>query len=270
MSEKKLTVCMCTRNRETRMLPAIKSIIDQTYKYFTFFIINDASTDNTELVLKQCAKQDERIKIYNLSEHNFITARNMMFVNAHSEYVAIMDSDDICSPDKLEAQIKYLDEHPDIDVVGCKIKFGRKASNYRIPASEIDWSHDYFDEQIKAGKNISMLTTFATIMIRKSTIDRIFKNKIYFYPEMVNGGEDQIFLYVMYLNGAKFANLSTPTYLYNYLEDENSISATVGKHFDKENFIFKYIHDKPIDERLSKVKELYDKYENYERNKGGS
>jgi hypothetical protein len=115
-----------------------------------------------------------------------------------------------------------------------------------------------------------MLTTFATIMIRKSTIDRIFKNKIYFYPEMVNGGEDQIFLYVMYLNGAKFANLSTPTYLYNYLEDENSISATVGKHFDKENFIFKYIHDKPIDERLSKVKELYNKYENYERNKGGS
>lgn len=261
----KLTVCMCTRNRDKRMLPAIKCIVDQTFEDFSFKIINDASTDNTELVLQQCSAQDMRINAYHLSKHNFITARNMMLVNANSEYIAIMDSDDLCSPDRFEEQVKFLDEHPDIDVVGCKIKFGKKASNYSIPKTEFDWTHEYFDEQIKKGENISMLVTFATVMIRKSTLDRIFKNNIYFYPELENGGEDQVFLYTLYLNGAKFANISKPTYLYNYLDDENSISATVGKHFDESNFIFKYIHNKPINERLLKVKELYDKYENYKR-----
>lgn len=263
MNERKLMVCMCTRNRAKRMLPAIKSILDQTYSWFEFTIINDASEDNTEQVLSQCAAQDKRIKIITMNTHNFITARNLMLLNGDAEYIAIMDSDDVCSPNRLELQVKYLDEHPDVDVVGCKIKFGKKASQFRIPNSEKSWSHEYFDEQLKKGENISMLTTFATIMIRKSTIDRIFKNNIYFYPEMQNGGEDQMFLYVLYLNGAKFANIPEATYLYNYLEDENSISASVGKHFNNENFIFKYIHDKPIDERLTKVKELYDKYENY-------
>ena len=72
-------------------------------------------------------------------------------------------------------------------------------------------------------------------MIRKSTLDRIFPNKIYFYPELKNGGEDQIFLYTLYLNGAKFANISSATYLYNYLEYDDAISSTIGKHFDTEN-----------------------------------
>lgn len=266
----KLTVCMCTRNRDLRMLPSIKSILDQTFTQFEFLIINDASTDNTEKVLTQCAEQDPRIKVFNLGTHNFITARNMMFLNSNSEYVAIMDSDDLCSPNKLEEQVKFLDEHPDIDVVGCKIKFGKKSSHFSVPNTQKNYTHEYFDECIKNGENISMLIQFATIMIRKSALDRIFKNKIYFYPEMQNGGEDTIFLYALYLNGAKFANINTATYLYNYLEYDDSISGTVGKHFDENNFIFKYIHNKPINDRLSKIKELYDKYENYKRNKGGS
>lgn len=260
----KLVVCMCTRNRDVRMLPAIKSILDQSFTWYNFIIINDASNDETENVLKQCALQDPRIKVINKSSHDFIAARNMMFLNATGEYVAIIDSDDLCSPDKLMEQVKFLDEHPEIDVVGCKIKFGKKSSKYSIPNSEIDWTHEYFDEQIKKGENISMLVHFPTIMIRKSTIERIFKNNIFFYPELKNGGEDQIFLYTLYLNGAKFANISKPTYLYNYLEFDDSISGTIGKHFDENNFIFKYIHNKPIEERLQRVKELYDKYENYE------
>ena len=82
---------------------------------------------------------------------------------------------------------------------------------------------------------------------------------------MQNGGEDTIFLYTLYLNGAKFANINTATYLYNYLEYDDSISGTIGKHYEENNFIFKYIHDKPINDRLTKVQELYNKYANYKR-----
>jgi glycosyltransferase involved in cell wall biosynthesis len=202
---------------------------------------------------------DERIKYISLSQHNFINARNAAFRNANSKYIALIDSDDKCSPDKLEEQVKYLDEHPEVDVVGCKIKFGNKTSHLSIPKSTNDWDNDYFQEEIKT-ENISMLLHFPSIMIRKSTLDRIFPNGIYFYPELCNGGEDQIFLYTLYLNGAKFANVSKPTYLYNYLEYDDAISASIGKHFNEDNFIFKYIHNKPFEERLKVVKELYNKY----------
>ena len=64
-----------------------------------------------------------------------------------TKYVAIIDSDDKCSPDKLAAQAKYLDEHPDIDVVGCKIKFGKKTQHVSIPKSRQDWDNEYFQEE---------------------------------------------------------------------------------------------------------------------------
>ena len=259
MSNSDVTVCMCTRNRAKLMLPSIKCILNQTYKNFDLLIVNDASEDDTEEMLKKLIYYDERIKYITLDKHDFINARNTAFINANTKYIAIMDSDDKCSPDKLAAQVKYLDEHPDIDVVGCKIKFGKKTQHLSIPKSRQDWDNEYFQEEIK-NENISMLLHFPSIMIRKSTLDRIFPNGIYFYPELKNGGEDQIFLYTMYLNGAKFANVSEPTYLYNYLEYDDAISASIGKHFNEDNFIFKYIHNKPFDEKLKVVNDLYTKY----------
>ena len=102
---------MCTRNRAYRMLPAIKCILDQTYKNFEFIIIDDCSTDETEEVVKQLQKQDNRIKYIKLNEHDFIYARNLAFLSATGEYIALIDSDDKCSPNKLYEQVKFLDEN---------------------------------------------------------------------------------------------------------------------------------------------------------------
>ena len=204
-NNKLVSVCMCTRNRAYRMLPAIKCILDQTYKNFEFIIIDDCSTDETETVVNQLQKQDNRIKYIKLNEHDFIYARNLAFLSASGEYIALIDSDDKCSPNKLEEQIKFLDEHPDIDVVGCKIQFGAKTSNLSIPKTFNSWKDEYFKNELENNnENISMLLHFPSIMIRKETIHRIFKNNMYFYPELKNGGEDQMFLYSLYINNAKF------------------------------------------------------------------
>ena len=260
-NNKLVSVCMCTRNRAYRMLPAIKCILDQTYKNFEFIIIDDCSTDETETVVNQLQKQDNRIKYIKLNEHDFIYARNLAFLSATGEYIALIDSDDKCSPNKLEEQIKFLDEHPDIDVVGCKIQFGAKTSNLSIPKTFNTWKDEYFKNELENNnENISMLLHFPSIMIRKETIHRIFKNNMYFYPELKNGGEDQMFLYSLYINNAKFANISNATYLYNYLEYDDSISSSIGKHFNENNFIFKYIHNKPLSDRIEITRKLYMKY----------
>ena len=164
-------------------------------------MIDDCSTDETEEVVKQLQRQDNRIKYIKLNEHDFIYARNLAFLSATGEYISLIDSDDKCSPNKLEEQIKFLDEHPDIDVVGCKIQFGAKTSNLSIPKTFNSWKDEYFKNELENNnENISMLLHFPSIMIRKETIHRIFKNDIYFYPELKNGGEDQMFLYSLYIN----------------------------------------------------------------------
>ena len=127
----------------------------------------------------------ERIKYIKLNEHDFIYARNLAFLSATGEYIALIDSDDKCSPNKLEEQIKFLDEHPDIDVVGCKIQFGAKTSNLSIPKTFNSWKDEYFKNELENNnENISMLLHFPSIMIRKETIHRIFKNNMYFYIKM--------------------------------------------------------------------------------------
>ena len=255
---KKVSVCMCTRNRATLMLGAIKSILTQTYKNIELIIVDDASTDNTEEVINNLSKTWSNIKYIKLREHNFINARNTAFDNATGDYIALIDSDDMCSPNKIEEQVKFFEEHPELDVVGCKIKFGKKTSNLSIPKSLQLWANNYFQNEIKL-ENISMLLHFPAIMFKRELLDR-FDNHIYFYPELSNGGEDQIFLYTLYMKGAKFGNCTGGTYLYNYLEYGDAISATAGKHFDENNFIFKYIHGKPFADKMNIVNELYNKY----------
>lgn len=258
----KVTVCMCTRNRAKIMLHSIKCILDQTYKDFELLIINDASEDNTEEILKQVEEYDNRVRHITLKEHNFILARNTAFKEALGEYICIMDSDDLCSPNRLEEQVKFLEMNTDIDIVSCKMQFGKKSSMYSIPKQLQAWNNDFFSNQIESAENISMLLQFATIMIRKSILERIFPNGIYFYEEGINGGEDTIFLYTLYFYGAKFSHIITAIYLYNYLEYSDSISGNEGKHYNQENFIFKYIHDKPYKEKKDVILKLYNKYNN--------
>lgn len=258
----KVTVCMCTRNRAKIMLHSIKCILDQTYKNFELLIIDDASEDNTVDVLKQVEDYDSRVRHITLSEHNFIEARNTAFREATGEYICLMDSDDLCSPNRLEEQVRFLEEHKDIDVVSCKMVFGKASSQYTIPKQLQTWNNDFFSNEIMAGENISMLLQFATIMIRKSILEKVFPTGIYFYEEGHNGGEDTIFLYTLYFYGAKFSHIVSATYLYNYLEYSDSISGNAGKHYNKENFIFKYIHDKSYNEKKDVILKLYDKYNN--------
>lgn len=265
MNEEKIlvSVCMCTRNRADIMLTAIKCILDQTYKNIELIIVDDASTDNTEEICNILAKQDSRIKYIRLEEHDFIRARNIAFANASGDYISLMDSDDLCAPDKIEQQVRFFEENPNIDLVGSRMMFGETTPNLSIPKTQFTWKHEYAKDQLEhINENISMLFLFASIMIRKSILDKVFPNKIYFYPELKNGGEDQIFLYILYMNGCRFGNCETSIYLYNYLTYEDSISASVGKHFDKNNFIFKYIHNKPLKEKLDVCNQLYTKYKN--------
>ena len=110
---------MATYNRSQLVGSAIESILNQSESNFEFIIINDGSTDDTVDVIAQYAKQDNRIRAYNINNQGLARARNRGTKLAHGKYIAFMDDDDISLPQRLEKQLLFLSSHPSLMACTC-------------------------------------------------------------------------------------------------------------------------------------------------------
>ncbi|MBN1689044.1 MAG: glycosyltransferase [Candidatus Omnitrophica bacterium] len=113
----KVSVLMPVFNHGQYVDNAVRSILEQTFQDFEFIIINDGSTDQTsEILLKMT---DPRISVIKI-EHNSGMARalNRGIHESRGEYIARMDADDVSHPKRLERQVTFLDQHPEVAVVG--------------------------------------------------------------------------------------------------------------------------------------------------------
>ncbi|MDJ0900169.1 MAG: glycosyltransferase [Xenococcus sp. MO_188.B8] len=116
---KSLTVLMSIYNGETYLATAIESILSQTFTNFDFLIVDDASTDKSSIILKKFARQDSRIKIITNKQNQGLAYSLARGVEAATTpWIARMDADDIAIRDRLAKQMKYLEENPDIDILG--------------------------------------------------------------------------------------------------------------------------------------------------------
>ncbi len=116
-----ISVLMAVYNCDKYLREAIDSILNQTWNDFEFIIVNDGSTDNSLQILKEYS--DQRIKVITYEENKGVAhARNVGLKHCTSEYVALMDADDIALPDRLKLQYEYLTEHSEIDGVYAKFR----------------------------------------------------------------------------------------------------------------------------------------------------
>jgi glycosyltransferase involved in cell wall biosynthesis len=94
---------------------AIQSVLDQTYPEFEVIVVNDASPDHTSKVVKQYA--DPRVKLIVHQENRGLpAARNTGMRASSGEIIALLDSDDLFHPEKLQAHVDFLEKHPEISV----------------------------------------------------------------------------------------------------------------------------------------------------------
>ena len=119
-----VSVIMPVYNEESWLHQSIPSILNQTFEDFELIIINDASTDNSLEIIKHYIKQDSRIRLYNNSKNSeLIETLNKGIALANGKYIARMDADDISLPDRLNIQLSYLNNHPEIQLIGtgCEV-----------------------------------------------------------------------------------------------------------------------------------------------------
>jgi glycosyltransferase involved in cell wall biosynthesis len=100
---------------------ALDSVLEQTHRELELIAIDDASSDGSFELLQQYAQRDPRVRVFR-QPHNLgiVAARNRAFREASPEaqYFAILDSDDVALPDRLERQLAFLEAHPDHALVG--------------------------------------------------------------------------------------------------------------------------------------------------------
>lgn len=113
-----ISVIMSMRNNATTVGAAIRSVQLQTLTDWEFIIIDDGSNDGSAAVVE--ALGDERIRlIRETSSDGLATRLNQAICLSRGDFVARMDADDICFPDRLARQVAYLRQHPEIDLLGC-------------------------------------------------------------------------------------------------------------------------------------------------------
>lgn len=114
-----VSVVMPVYNSERFVAEAVDSILQQTLTDFEFLIVDDGSTDGSLGIIQDYAERDPRIRITQHSENRGVAAaRNTGIARASGKYVAVMDSDDVSLPQRIEKQVTYLEAHSDIGAVG--------------------------------------------------------------------------------------------------------------------------------------------------------
>ncbi len=112
-----VSVIMPAFNTEQYIQSSVESVLNQTFKDFELIIIDDGSTDKTYKIAQ--AYNDSRIKLYKNKENigERLTGNKAISL-ARGKYIARQDSDDVAHPDRLKTQIQYLEQNPDISLVG--------------------------------------------------------------------------------------------------------------------------------------------------------
>ncbi|CAK7052054.1 MAG: hypothetical protein DELT_01087 [Desulfovibrio sp.] len=136
----KLTVIMSVFNGAQTVDATIESIRNQRFSDFTFIIVDDASTDATAEILARHARDDARIRVItNPVNQERCASRNTAIQASDSEYVAVMDADDIALPHRFSRQIAFLDAHPEVAICGAFVElFGEVCGVRSYPVMHDD------------------------------------------------------------------------------------------------------------------------------------
>lgn len=118
-----ISILVPVYNVEKFILESLKSIARQTYANIEVIVIDDGSSDKTPELASEFSKRDPRFKFYrNAKNLCIVDTLNRALQLATGTYIARCDGDDIMDQQRIQRQYEYLQQNPDIALVGCSIR----------------------------------------------------------------------------------------------------------------------------------------------------
>ncbi len=116
----RVTVVIPSFNCVAYIEAAIRSVLAQEFQEFEIVIVDDGSSDGTSEITRALRqKYPDKIRLFEQTNSGSAVARNRGIREARGDLIAFLDADDLWFPEKLGAQVRYLDLHPEIDLVYC-------------------------------------------------------------------------------------------------------------------------------------------------------
>lgn len=112
-----LSIIVPVYNVEKYLERCLDSILVQPFRNFELILVNDGSTDNSLSICKRYEATNNRIVIVDKPNGGLSSARNAGLKVAKGNYVSFIDSDDFISSDFYEANMEFLEQNPDIDMM---------------------------------------------------------------------------------------------------------------------------------------------------------
>lgn len=200
-----VSVVMATYNDGAEYIKcAIESILKQTYENVELLVVDD-STDEATIKAIDAFSSDGRVHIIRSDKKNgFVPSLNIGLRAAKGEFVARMDGDDIAKTDRFEKQVKFLQAHENVDVIGGNI-------NIINESNEVISYRNYPERGIKFFIYSVLRSPLAhpTVMFRRRVVDEGF-----FYDENLKKSED-LDLWLRLLN-ASYVIQNIPETLLDY------------------------------------------------------
>ena len=144
MTAPTVSVIMAAYNGAALLPETLTSLQAQTFGDFELIVVDDCSTDETLTVLRDFG--DPRLRVIAAETNQGpVLARNRAFAEARGRYIAALDHDDLCRPERFARQVAYLDAHPEVVLIGTNtsvLRDGRTVASTLPPVTTpfvIEW-----------------------------------------------------------------------------------------------------------------------------------
>ena len=162
-----ISIIIPVYNGEKTIQETLQSVFQQTFKEFEIIIIDDGSQDKTLEILNSI--RDPRLKIYSYQNSGQATARNRGIERAKGQYIAFLDADDLWTPDKLERQLKTLQNSPHAAVVYSWTDYIDESGKFVQPGRHISVEGDVYAELLTT----NFVENGSNILVQKQALTEV-------------------------------------------------------------------------------------------------
>ena len=191
---------------------AVASVQNQTYTNWELILCDDGSSDNTYEVAQALAAKDSRIVLLrNVKNLGLNQTLNNCLVVATGDYIARMDGDDDCVPERFERQLDLLEHLPEFQITSCPMKLFDETGEW----GQTTVPEYPSPEDVVSGTPIS----HAAVMLRKECMDAVGG---YTVDKRMLRVEDVNLWIKLYAAGYRCHNIQEP--LYRMRNDQNALN----------------------------------------------
>lgn len=179
-----ISVLLPVRNGAGCVGAALESLLGQSFGDFEVIAIENGSTDATLEVLQNWALRDARVRVLQLPEGGIVEALNAGLAQARGGFIARMDADDVCAPERLERQTEHLRRRGETGLVSCLVRHrgcGERQAGY---ATYVEWTNSLrTHEEISLHRFVESPLVHPTVLFRREAAERLGAWRAGEFPE---------------------------------------------------------------------------------------